>query len=322
MVDVLAKSPTAANRVQERPASVDHWYTNTRLIGLTRFAMAITILNVVGHLYLGFEQAWIVPFVALATTYSVDLVGEFLDARAEGRAPAYLGSWQNLILFLLPAHISGLAVGMLLYSPGAILPVVFACALAIASKYVVRLPRVPPAPGLPRHQHYLNPSNLGIATALLLFPSVGIAPPYQFAENLVGIFHWLVPLIIVGTGSYLNLKATKRYPLIIAWLAAFAAQALVRAVVHDTPWVAGLGPMTGFAFVLFTFYMVTDPATTPSSPREQVVFGASVAAVYGLLMELHVVFGLFFALAIVTVARAVLVAWSRRSRAAVWKPAA
>ena len=53
--------------------------------------------------------------------------------------------------------------------------------------------------------------------------------------------------------------------------------------------------MTGVAFLLFTFYMVTDPATTPSTPRGQIAFGAAVAAAYGLLMAFHVVFGLFFA---------------------------
>jgi hypothetical protein len=61
--------------------------------------------------------------------------------------------------------------------------------------------------------------------------------------------------------------------------------------------------MTGLAFLLYTFYMVTDPATTPASVRGQVVFGLSVAAVYGLLMVSHVVFGLFFALTIVCSAR-------------------
>ena len=61
--------------------------------------------------------------------------------------------------------------------------------------------------------------------------------------------------------------------------------------------------MTGVAFILYTFYMVTDPATTPSGRREQIAFGFSVAAVYGLLMVTHVVFGLFFALSIVCAVR-------------------
>jgi hypothetical protein len=287
---------------------------DTRVLGLTRFAIAISILNIAGHLVLGFEHSWITPFVALATTYSVDLVGETLDARAEQRAPAYAGSLRNLAVFLLPAHITALAVGMLLYAGEQLWAVVFACALAIASKYIVRLPRVPRIPNLPTYAHYLNPSNLGIAATLALFPNVGIAAPYMFTENTSVTFDWLLPLIVICTGSYLNYKATNRHFLIIAWLAAFAGQALIRALIHGTPWNAGLEPMTGFAFILFTFYMVTDPGTTPSNPRQQVIFGAAVALAYALLMELHVVFGLFFALAIVSIARALIVFTTRARR--------
>ena len=66
---------------------------------------------------------------------------------------------------------------------------------------------------------------------------------------------------------------------------------------------AGLVPMTGLAFVLFTFYMITDPATSPGSPRAQIAFGLSVALIYGLLMAAHIVFGLFFALTVVCLLR-------------------
>ena len=66
--------------------------------------------------------------------------------------------------------------------------------------------------------------------------------------------------------------------------------------------------MTGVAFILYTFYMVTDPATTPSSARGQVTFGAAVGFTYGLLMVCHIVFGLFFALSIVCVGRGVMLA--------------
>ena len=70
-----------------------------------------------------------------------------------------------------------------------------------------------------------------------------------------------------------------------------------------TPVAAAWMPMTGLAFVLYTFYMVTDPATTPSSPRAQIAFGTAVAAAYGLLVTVHVVFGLFFALTIICAIR-------------------
>ncbi|MEO0974385.1 MAG: enediyne biosynthesis protein UnbU, partial [Pseudomonadota bacterium] len=154
-------------------------------------------------------------------------------------------------------------------------------------------------------RHFLNPSNFGITVTLLLFPSVGIAPPYQFAEATHGALDWLLPAIVIVTGSLLNTKFTGRSLLIAVWVGAFVAQALLRSALHDFPPVAALAPVTGFAFVLFSFYMITDPATTPSKPLNQVVFAVAVAAAYAVFMELHVVFGLFYALTFVTAVRGV-----------------
>ena len=43
--------------------------------------------------------------------------------------------------------------------------------------------------------------------------------------------------------------------------------------------------------------MIPDPAAAPLKPWRQVLFGLSIAAVYGSLFVLHVVYGLFIALA-------------------------
>jgi Na+-translocating ferredoxin:NAD+ oxidoreductase RnfD subunit len=273
------------------------WSDANRLGGLRRFAVAITVLNLLGHTLLGFEQSWAQPLVSLATAYGVELLLEYVDARVTRRAPRFLGGMRALTDFLLSAHISGLAVAMLLYSNERLAPIAFAAAVAIGSKSILRVT----AGGASRH--VFNPSNFGITVTLLIFPWVGIAPPYHFTENLSGLGDWLLPGIIVVSGTFLNARFTHRLPLIASWLGVFAAQAVVRSVVFGTPLVAPLVPMTGMAFVLYTFYMVTDPATTPSSTRAQVVFGASVAAVYGCLLALHVVFGLFFALTIVSAGR-------------------
>jgi len=275
----------------------DTWYTRYRLTGLRTFAVAITLLNVAGHAFLGFETSWLVPIVALATVYAAETLLEALDARDAGRPPRYAGGWGRRVDFLLPGHISALACAMLLFSNGRIGPVVFAVVVAVTSKVLLRAP----IGGATRH--FLNPSNFGITVTLLLFPWVGIAPPYQFTENLYGLGDWLLPAVIIVAGSTLNTRVTRRIPLITAWLAGFAIAALLRSLLAGTPPAAALVPMTGMAFLLFTFYMVTDPATTPSSRLGQVVFGTAVAAVYGLLMAAHVVFGLFFALTLVCFAR-------------------
>jgi len=268
-----------------------------RLAALRRFAIAITILNLLGHTVLGFEQSWAYPLVALATTYSLELLLEVADARANRRPVRFRGGVRSLVDFLLSAHITGMAVNMLLYSNERLLPIVFAAAVAICSKHIFRVATKNGA------RHVFNPSNFGITLTLLLFPWVSIAPPYQFTENLSGLGDWILPAIILVSGSFLNKRLTGKFPLILGWLGGFIGQALLRALIFGTPLVAGLLPMTGLAFILFTFYMVTDPGTTPTEPRAQALFGASVAVVYGLLMLAHVVFGLFFALTIICTVR-------------------
>ena len=277
----------------------NQWNDAIRLGGLRRFAIAISILNILGHTVLGFEQSWAQPLVALATAYSLELIFEILNCWNTGGKPAFRGGLKNFVDFLLPAHISALAVGMLIYANDRLWVVAFAVAVAISSKILFRVP----VGG--KYRHFYNPSNFGITVTLLLFTWVSISPPYHFTENLDRIGDWLLPSIIVVTGSLLNARFTRRVPLILAWLGGFVAQAVVRSILCETPLVAGLLPMTGLPFVLYSFYMVTDPATTPFKTRGQVAFGAGVAAVYGTLMVAHVVFGLFFALTIVCTVRAI-----------------
>jgi hypothetical protein len=289
-----------------------------RLPALRRFAVAITALNLAGHTFLGFEQAWAVPLVALVTAYSIELLLETIEALLHRTRPRFAGGGKALVNFLLPAHISGLAVSMLLYSGSRLAPVILATAVAISSKAIFR------AQVGRGTRHFFNPSNLGITTTLLLFPWVGIAAPYQFTEGLYGGWDWVLPAIIVCSGTFLNARFTRRIPLILSWLVTFALQAGVRNLLFGTAWMAALLPMTGVAFVLFTFYMVTDPATTPASVRGQVLFGCAVGLAYGAFVAGHVVFGLFFALSSVCALRGCML-WAQawwQARAAVLVPAA
>ena len=229
----------------------------------------------------------------------LELLLEWIDARLHHRAACFLGGAANFINFLLSAHITGLAVAMLLYPNERLGPIIFATTVAIGSKALFRA-RVGNS-----MRHFLNPSNFGITAALLAFPWVGIAPPYHFTENLGGIGDWLLPAFIVISGTFINYRFTRKLPLIAGWLGGFGLQAWLRSLLFGNSLIAGLMPMTGVAFILFTFYMVTDPATTPTRARSQVVFGAAVALAYGVLMKTHIVFGLFFALTLVTLLRGV-----------------
>ena len=84
-----------------------------RLGGLRRFAIAITVLNILGHAFFGFEQSFAQPLVALASAYSAELLLEFIDARCNRRPLRFLGGGpRKFVEFLLSGHMTGLAGAM------------------------------------------------------------------------------------------------------------------------------------------------------------------------------------------------------------------
>ncbi len=271
--------------------------TDFRLAALWRFAAAVTFLNILGHTFLGFEQSWAQPVVGVIVGLTLEFMLELLSTWGERRPLRFAGGRNNLISFILPAYITSLVVPMLLYSNDQLWPVAFGVAVAISSKYIFRV-RVGSIT-----RHFFNPSNTGIAVTLFLFPWVGIAPPYHFTENVVGVWDWAIPAVIIVSGSYLNINFTRKMPLILGWLGAFFAQAAIRSLIFGTTLASTLLPMTGMAFLLFTFYMISDPGTTPFPRKAQITFGVAVGVVYGLLVMMHVVFGIFFALIIVCTVR-------------------
>ncbi len=271
-----------------------------RVFALWYFTILLILWNVLGHTVLGFEQAYAAPVTALATGISVQCLLEWVDARAKGRELRFAGGVRSFLEFLPPAIIPALACGMLLYPNERVWPIVFATTLSIVSKVLFRAPI-----GSGRYQHIFNPSNFGIATTLLLFPQVGFAPPYHFTENITGAWDWVIPVGVLITGIIIHALFTGRLLLCSAWIIGFLLQGILRAKLGGVPLFVPLMPMTSAAFILFTLYMIPDPATTPIRPIPQLAFGFAVAAIYGTLQLLHVVFGLFLALVIVCAIRGI-----------------
>ena len=92
------------------------------------------MLNMLGHFVLGFEQSWAQPLVALATAYSVELILERVGPGPSSGLPNSLAGWLAPVDFLLPAHITALAVSMLLYANDRLWPIAFAAAVGVGSK--------------------------------------------------------------------------------------------------------------------------------------------------------------------------------------------
>jgi enediyne biosynthesis protein E5 len=297
---VASPAPTQTTAVAAPP------FVDVRRKALLRFAISISALTFVGHLLLGFEQAPIVPIIALVVAYFVSILLEWVDAWAHDRVPEYAGGARDMFYFLLPAHIAALACSMLLYSSSTGY-YLFAVVASVGSKYLFRVR------SKGRLRHFLNPSNFGIALTLLTVHTVGFVPPYMFLNNTDNFFDWVIPAVVLVLGTLLNFKLTKKMPLILAWVGGYVLQAVARTLLFgDNLW-AALGSMTGVAFVLYTNYMISDPGTTPTTRRGQIIFGLSVAAVYGILISLGVAFAIFFALVLVCILRG-LTMWAEERR--------
>jgi enediyne biosynthesis protein E5 len=274
--------------------------SSLRLLALWYFASLLIVWNILGHTVLGFEQAWAHPLIGVGSALFFQILLDWVDARSHHREPRFLQGWRACADFVPPAVITGLACTMLLYPGERIWPFIFATAVSIGSKVLFRAPV-----GGGRTQHFYNPSNLGVTLTLLLFPWVGFAPPYHFTRNLTGEWNWVVPFVILLSGIVIHSQFTGRLPLCVAWIGGFVIQGLFRSWLYGNHWYIPLVPMTSAAFIVFTLYMVPDPATTPLNPRRQLLFGLAVALVYGILQISHVVFGLFIALALVCTLRGI-----------------
>jgi hypothetical protein len=260
-------------------------------------ASLATVFTILGFTVFGFEQPLAQPFVALGAGYSCALFFEWVDARANGVVPAFLGGGiSKLVNFLLPAHMTSITLSFLMYFNQRLWIMAFTVALALGSKYVLRVRQNG------RLQHFMNPSNVGIAVVLLTFQWSGVLP-WSFTIEIHGAWDWLVPLAIVMLGFRLNLLFTGRLPTCAAWLGTFIMLGIGRAWLQGTPVVAQLVVLTGIPMVLFTFYMITDPQTSPGRLRSQILFGSSIAVAYYVLLTMHIQYMMFYSVTAVCAIR-------------------
>ncbi|MBB2914005.1 hypothetical protein FHS43_005314 [Streptosporangium becharense] len=309
-----------------------------------RAAAAVTLLTLLGHTLLGFEQPLLAPVVGALTGVATASLLETVDAWARRRPARCLGPRDETAGFLLPSYTCGLLCAMLLHTGAHPAPVALATLIGVGSAYAVRV-RVagttgtgdtartpartggdtPGAPGAPGEigppgapgaagaggdvpgTPFMNPSNTGVVAALLLFPWVGVAPPYQFTAWVSGPFDVIVPLAVLAAGLAAS-RPAGTLPLVAGWAGGFALQAFVRGGLGEVSVAAALLPMTGTAFAVHTAHVLADPVAAPRTPRGQVAFGMAAAAVYGLLVELGVGCGLFLSLALVCAGRGLALA--------------
>jgi hypothetical protein len=177
------------------------------------------------------------------------------------------------------ALISGLSLCLLLRT-NSLGVAAIAAVLTVGSKFVIRW----------RGKHVFNPTNFGIVAMLLLSDRVWVSPG-QWGETAILGF-----LLVCAGGLVIHRAA--RSDTTIAFFAAALALILGRAAWLGQPVAIALHQLSSGAFLIFAFFMISDPKSTPDSRLGRILFAILVATVGTLLkVLLYRPNGLLYALA-------------------------
>jgi Na+-transporting NADH:ubiquinone oxidoreductase subunit NqrB len=155
--------------------------------------------------------------------------------------------------------ITGLSLSLLLRAGD---PWVFALAavIAIGSKFALRVDG----------KHIFNPAGFAIVALLFTAPDVWISPG-QWGSAV-----WFAALLCFF--AILVLSAARRADVAIFFFLSHAGLLLARAWWLGDPLAIPLHQLQSGSRLIFTFFMISDPRTTPDSRLGRFIFALSVAA--------------------------------------------
>ena len=155
------------------------------------------------------------------------------------------------------ALISGLSLCLLLRTNWVVLAAAGAV-LAVASKFVIRV----------RGKHVFNPTNFAIVV-LLLTGQAWVSPGQWGSAAFFGF-------LLACLGGIVVNRAT-RSDVTVAFLAAYAGLVFARSAWLGEPMTIPIHRLQNGALLIFAFFMISDPRTTPDRRAGRVLFALLVA---------------------------------------------
>lgn len=169
------------------------------------------------------------------------------------------------ILFDLPKFdpksclISGLSLCLLLRTNSLFIAVLCA-AITISSKFIFRF----------NNKHMFNPTNFGLVLMIILTNGVWVSPGQWGNAAIIGFFIACIGGLVANRAS--------RSDVTYAFLFFYTIMIFGRAIWLGDPLSIPLHQLQNGAFLIFTFFMISDPKTTPDSRKGRILFAFLVAS--------------------------------------------
>ncbi len=166
----------------------------------------------------------------------------------------------------LSAVVTSCSIAILVRSDTAWVHPALAC-LAMSSKFVLRF-----GEGVQRG-HILNPANLACMAALTVVPHAWLSPGQWGNETLVTL--WMLALGAVTSGRVARWGISLTF--LGVWLGLQAMRLVWLGYAPDLGASMWLHQAFNGATLLFAFFMISDPMTTPQHVRARMAYGVCVA---------------------------------------------
>jgi Na+-transporting NADH:ubiquinone oxidoreductase subunit NqrB len=168
----------------------------------------------------------------------------------------------------------------LLFKGAAIWLYPLASVAAMASKFLIRFDG----------KHIFNPANAAIVLGLLFFPNMVWVSPGQWGNTL-----WLGFALLCF--AFIVLNKAGRADTALFFLGSWVFLLLARAMWLGDPLDIPLHNLQSGALLIFAFFMISDPMTTPNNRLARFVFAFTVAAIaYILQYHFQIREAIFYAL--------------------------
>ena len=141
--------------------------------------------------------------------------------------------------------------------------------------------------------HVFNPANIVIVMFLLFFFFYFWVSPGQWRQSgwLIGLLVCLAALVLTGA---------RQLTTAVFFLLFYALAIFGRALWLGDPIVIPLHEMQSGALLIFAFFMITDPKTTPKSALNRMYFALAIAAITLIMKtEFQIREAVFYSLALV-----------------------
>ena len=136
-----------------------------------------------------------------------------------------------------------------------------AAAIAIGSKFLIRF----------NGKHMFNPANVAIVSVMTLSDHAWISTG-QWGNAAIGAF----ALACLG---FIVLTRAKRAETTITFVIAYAALLFGRTIWLGDPLTIPLHHMQNGALLIFAFFMISDPKTTPNTAAGRIIYATIVATI-------------------------------------------